>query len=83
MFVMNKMDINLRKYLHQNHNQLTWKERIQITTDIIDALNNIHNENAIHRDIHSGNILYNIGSAFRISDLGFCRPADKPLKSIQ
>src|SRR6266536_6340558 len=82
MLVMNELDTDLRKYLQQNHNQLTWKERIQIATDIILALSRIHDENAIHRDLHSGNILYNIGGSFNISDLGFCGPADKPLKSI-
>ncbi|CAB5372353.1 unnamed protein product [Rhizophagus irregularis] len=80
MLVMNNLDLDLRKYLQQNHNQLTWKERIQIITDITLALRRIHEENAIHRDLHSGNILYNLGNAFYISDLGFCGPADKPLK---
>src|SRR2546421_12373639 len=83
MLVMRKYNIDLRKYLQQNHNQLTWKERIQITFDIIDALDKIHRENAIHRDLHSGNILYSQpNQVFDISDLGFCGPADKPLKSI-
>src|SRR5205823_8896989 len=41
----------------------------------------IHRENAIHRDLHSGNILYNQG-VFFISDLGFCGPANKPLNSV-
>src|SRR2546430_2777474 len=82
MLVMNKMDIDLRNYLQQNHNQLTWKERIQITTDIIDALDDIHKENAIHRDLYSGNILFKqLNQSFGISDFGFCGPADKPLKS--
>ena len=79
---MRIMDVNLREYLQQNRNQLTWKERIQIAVDIIYALNDIHFENAIHRDLHSGNILCQIGQRIRISDLGFCGPADKPLKSI-
>ncbi|GBC18048.1 kinase-like domain-containing protein [Rhizophagus irregularis DAOM 181602=DAOM 197198] len=57
MLIMNKYDIDLRKYLQQNHNQLTWKERIQIITDITTALRRIHYENATHRDLHSGNIL--------------------------
>src|SRR5437016_14644916 len=83
MLVMNKMDVNLREYLQQNHNQLTWKERIQITTDIIDVLDDIHGENAIHRDLHSGNILHSPRSNnWFISDLGFCGPANKPLKSV-
>ncbi|POG61959.1 kinase-like domain-containing protein [Rhizophagus irregularis DAOM 181602=DAOM 197198] len=82
MLVMNKLNTDLRKYLQQNYNQLTWKERIQISADIILALSRVHKENAIHRDLHSGNMLYNFGYAFRISDLGFCGPADKPLKSV-
>ncbi len=76
-------NMDLGKYLQQNHNRITWKERIHITQQIIDAIHNIHYENAIHRDLHSGNILYNkYFNAWRISDLGFCGPADKPLKSV-
>jgi hypothetical protein len=49
--------------------------------NIIDSLIKIHKENAIHRDLHSGNILsYN--QFFYISDLRFCGPVDKPLNSI-
>ena len=81
MLVMNVMDTDLRNYLQQNHNQLTWKERIQITTEIIEALIRIHYENAIHRDLHSGNILFK-QVVWRISDLGFCGPADKSPNSI-
>ena len=80
---MNRMKVDLRNYLQQNHSKLTWKERIQIVQDITDALDNIHNENAIHRDLHSGNILFDqIAQQFYISDLGFCGLADKPLDSI-
>ena len=83
MLVMNKYNIDLRNYLQQNHNQLTWRQRIQIAVNIIDSLDRIHSENAIHRDLHSGNILYiQSNQVFCISDLGFCGPADKPLKSI-
>ena len=80
MLIMNRMDTDLRKYLQRNHDQLTWKERIQITYNIIDALDSIHKEDAIHRDLHSGNILHSPRTyMWYISDLGFCGPADKPL----
>ncbi|GBC17618.2 kinase-like domain-containing protein [Rhizophagus irregularis DAOM 181602=DAOM 197198] len=83
ILVMKKLDSNLREYLQENHNKLTWKERIKIIVDIINALETIHYENAIHRDLHSGNILYNqYTNYWFISDLGFCGPVDKPLKSI-
>jgi serine/threonine protein kinase len=83
MLVMAKMDMDLRSYLQQNHNNLTWKERIKIAYEIINALIYIHFEKAIHRDLHSGNILYSQYSDYwYISDLGFCGPADKSSKSI-
>ena len=73
MLVIKQMDTDLRKYLQKYHNQLTWKDRIKIAFDIIEALNDIHRENAIHRDLHSGNILYSqFNNDWFISDLGFC-----------
>ncbi|RGB39988.1 kinase-like domain-containing protein [Rhizophagus diaphanus] len=57
VLVMVKLDIDLRNYLQQKNNQLTWKERINIAYEIILALVYIHNEKAIHGDLHSGNIL--------------------------
>ncbi|PKK65247.1 kinase-like protein, partial [Rhizophagus irregularis] len=83
MLVIDKADIDLRKYLQQIQNQLTWKERIKVAYDIIVALSIIHGENVIHRDLHSGNILYSkLDQVCYISDLGFCGPADKSTKSI-
>jgi serine/threonine protein kinase len=77
MLVLDRMDINLREYLQQNHDQFTWNERIKITFLIINALGHIHKENLVHRDLHSGNILYSqIDNTWRITDLGFCGPAD-------
>ncbi|GES75091.1 kinase-like domain-containing protein [Rhizophagus clarus] len=80
MLVMQYMNKGLRKHLQQNHKQLKWKEKIQIAVDIIEALLRVHAEKAIHKDLHSGNILFK--ARFYISDLGFSGPADKPLKSI-
>ncbi|GBC10659.1 hypothetical protein RclHR1_09800003 [Rhizophagus clarus] len=83
MLVMLKMDINLREYLQQNNYRLTWNERIKIIYLIINALYYVHKENSIHRDLHSGNILYSrFNDYWYISDLGFCGPADRPSTSI-
>ncbi|EXX62635.1 polo kinase CDC5 [Rhizophagus irregularis DAOM 197198w] len=83
MIVMNHMNINLREYLQQNLNKITWKERIQIIDSIIGAVYDIHSESSIHRDLHSGNILFGQSNQnFFISDFGFCGPANKPLNSI-
>ncbi|POG71858.1 kinase-like domain-containing protein [Rhizophagus irregularis DAOM 181602=DAOM 197198] len=78
MLAIEPYDMNLREYLQQYHNQLTWDKRIRITFEIIDHLYYIHRENSIHRDLHSRNILYsNFNDCWRTSDLGFCGPADK------
>ncbi|CAI2187081.1 7447_t:CDS:2, partial [Funneliformis geosporum] len=48
-----------------------------------DALNSIHKDDIIHKDLHSGNILYlQYNNYWYISDLGFCGPADMPSGSI-
>ena len=56
MLVLEKFDIDLKNYLHLNHNQLIWKERVRIAYDIIQCLYNIRQKDKIHRDLHSGNI---------------------------
>ncbi|POG70728.1 kinase-like domain-containing protein [Rhizophagus irregularis DAOM 181602=DAOM 197198] len=82
ILVIQQMNMDLREYLQKNRN-LTWKEKIDIIFYIINALSQIHKENAIHRDLHSGNILFSqLNQEFYISDLGFCGPADKKLDSI-
>ncbi|POG71947.1 kinase-like domain-containing protein, partial [Rhizophagus irregularis DAOM 181602=DAOM 197198] len=83
MLVIEKMYMYLRKYLQQNHNQLTWKDRMKIIDEITVALYYIHEAKAIHRDLHSGNILYlQLSNSWCVSDLGFCGPADKSSTSI-
>ncbi|CAB4422515.1 unnamed protein product [Rhizophagus irregularis] len=83
MLVLHKMDNDLRTYLRQNHNRLTWKERIQIIIYIVGALYRINIENAIYRDLHSGNILYyKEFDTWYICDLGFCGPANRTLNGV-
>jgi serine/threonine protein kinase len=83
MLVMMKMDMDLRNYLQKNYKQLTWKGKIRIAYEITSSLYRIHRENVIHRDLHSGNILYSrFNDRWFIGDLGFCGPVDKSSKSI-
>ncbi|RGB35069.1 kinase-like domain-containing protein [Rhizophagus diaphanus] len=83
MLVMNSMDVSLREFLQKNHNQLSWKEKFQIVVDMTHSLYIIHEENAIHRDLHSGNILHSPRSnKWYINELGLSGPADISSKSI-
>ncbi|RIB01378.1 kinase-like domain-containing protein [Gigaspora rosea] len=75
------MDCNLQEYLIKNNSKIGWKERCRISYKIAHCLNAIHNTKSVHRDLHSGNILFH-ENIIRISDLGFCGPEDKPLNSI-
>ncbi len=81
--VMRQMKYDLRKYLQQYYNQITWKDRIYMVYYIIEGIFKIHKENSVHRDLHSGNILsQKIHNEWYIGDFGFCGPINKPLKSI-
>ncbi|CAB5210541.1 unnamed protein product [Rhizophagus irregularis] len=48
---------NLHNYLRENFANIKWITKLAILCQISDGLKTIHNENFIHRDFHSGNIL--------------------------
>ncbi|RGB24499.1 kinase-like domain-containing protein [Rhizophagus diaphanus] len=52
-----------------------WSWKINNLDDIINGLVNIHDENIIHRDLHSGNILLTTTYAIKICDLGTSKSA--------
>ena len=66
---------NLRGYLQNNHSKLTLKDRIAILQDLCDSLDDIHEKDLIHCDLHSGNMLMQAGNC-SITDLGLCGPVD-------
>ncbi|RHZ89742.1 hypothetical protein Glove_11g68 [Diversispora epigaea] len=83
MLVLLYYDNDLRHFLIDNHHSLSWIQKYNIIYDIINILNNFHSKNIVHRDLNSGNILYNAYNFnWKISDLGFSGPVDKPLNSI-
>ncbi|GBC37070.2 kinase-like domain-containing protein [Rhizophagus irregularis DAOM 181602=DAOM 197198] len=62
---------------------ITWnKEKLYILWQISEGLENIHNSNFIHRDIHSNNILFDSNMSvaaryrWKIGDLGLSQPAN-------
>ena len=64
---------SLYDYLTKDFKFLNWKNKIYILCHIIDGLKNIHEQNIIHHDLHSGNILqsHNRGNhSTCIADLG-------------
>ncbi|CAB4442911.1 unnamed protein product [Rhizophagus irregularis] len=69
---------NLHSYLKKNFINIKWITKLAILCQISDGLKTIHQENFIHRDFHSGNILSlkNDHKKWVIGDLGLSQPAD-------
>ncbi|RHZ48665.1 hypothetical protein Glove_543g35 [Diversispora epigaea] len=83
ILVLDHYDNNLRHFLKDNYHSLSLLQKHQIIYKVASSLDEIHQQNTIHRDLHSGNILYYEKAFFwYISDLGLSGPVDKPLNSI-
>ncbi|CAB5382216.1 unnamed protein product [Rhizophagus irregularis] len=82
MLVMVEMESDLYHYIQENLYSITAKEVYNILRCICSALVQIHDNNLVHRDLHSGNVLRRSDTKWFISDLGLCGPANKPPTSI-
>ena len=63
---------------------MEWRDKIEILYRIISGLNNIHQEQLVHHDLHSGNILHSswLPQKVMIGDLGLSVPADQEPSTI-
>ena len=80
------VDGSLRDYLTENFKDLKWEKKIIMLYNIILGLNNIHQEQLVHRDLHGGNILHSRWlpelQRVMIADLGLSVLADQEPSSI-
>ncbi|CAB4441447.1 unnamed protein product [Rhizophagus irregularis] len=67
---------NLRNYLNKESD---YYSKIKDLNRIANGLLDIHNAGKVHKDFHSGNILFD--SVSYISDLGMCQPANNEEQS--
>src|SRR5438034_950990 len=61
---------NMRDYLRNQ--DVPWIDKLNNLKEIAIGIKSIHGAGKIHKDLHSGNILFKNYMAF-ISDLGMCR----------
>ncbi|RHZ88735.1 hypothetical protein Glove_21g102 [Diversispora epigaea] len=69
-------DGSLHSDLRRNINEINWQTKLERLYCIATGIEQIHNNNLIHRDLHSGNILMGVNGilgSIRIADLGLCR----------
>ena len=68
-------DGNLRNYLNNFKIYTGYTSKINILLQIASGLLDIHNAGKVHKDFHSGNILFRSYNSY-IGDLGMCQPAN-------
>jgi len=74
---------NLRHFLQDNYQQLSFPNRLFQLLNIVQGLQSIHETNLVHHDFHPGNLLnllHDNRSYVFITDLGLSRPADETNK---
>ncbi len=67
--------------MNNHYKNFTWLSKLDILINICNGLKNIHQKQIIHRDLHTGNILFLIelldeyynGNICYISDMGLCK----------
>jgi len=87
---------NLRQWLQTNHGKwiynyyygedepkLGLENKLRTLKSIVTGLDNIHNQNLVHRDLHSGNILNDDSGEINITDFGLSYPANHQKKEGQ
>src|SRR3990170_1307353 len=66
---------SLRDYITKNFYKIKWNEKLELLKNITAGLNHLHYQKIIHRDFHTGNILYENEFDVVISDLGISKPS--------
>ncbi|CAI2172466.1 18843_t:CDS:2 [Funneliformis geosporum] len=74
-------DGDLQNYLEKNFKNLTWDNKKMIAFQIAEGLNYLHNENILHRDLHSKNIVIHDGNA-KITDFGLSKNMNSKYSTI-
>ncbi|RGB26112.1 kinase-like domain-containing protein [Rhizophagus diaphanus] len=68
---------NFNHWINKNYEYFNWRDKLSALLNIINGLREIHQKSIVHRDFHTGNILflseiYNFGNCISISDMGLC-----------
>lgn len=72
--VMEYIDgITLKEYMELQGNDISWKEAVLFTTQILQALEHAHSKGIVHRDIKPQNIMLLQDGTIKVTDFGIAR----------
>ncbi|CAI9297929.1 unnamed protein product [Lactuca saligna] len=67
---------SLYEYLHKNHSILKLPQLVKFVIDVCKGMENLHNNNIIHRDFKTANLLMDTQNVVKVADFGFARGID-------
>lgn len=80
--VMEYIDgISLKEYIDRQ-TEVSWKEAIHFTTQILKALHHAHDNGIIHRDIKPQNIMLLQDGSIKVTDFGIARFSDSETRTM-
>ncbi|KAJ4700931.1 putative Protein kinase [Melia azedarach] len=64
---------SLYNYLHKNHNVLKLSQLLRFAIDVCKGMEYLHQNDIIHRDLKTANLLMDIHNAVKVADFGVAR----------